>query len=342
MKLLHSWHIPLILSFLGLIHCAQQDDWTILKGPYLGQKTPGTVPELFAPGIVSDGLNNRDVAITPDGKEIYFGTSVGGTEYVTILCSREEKGIWTRPEVVSFATNPKYMFYEPCISSDGNKLFFTSNMPLNDSTSRNDPNIWFVRRNGETWGTPTALDTTVNSIYHEYFPSITQDGTLYFTRGSASGIYSIYRSAYVNGKYTNAVELPGEVNSGTTRFNAFVARDESYLILSIYGLKETIGGMDYYIVFRSENDTWGNPINLGEQINTKGNDEYSPYVSPDGRYFFFMSKRSIQDKLKPDRLSYHFIKKVNTMPQNGYSDIYWVDAKILEQLKPDTLMEKME
>ena len=43
-----------------------------LKGPYLGQKTPSNKAQLFANGIVATGLYTRDMAITPDGKEIYY------------------------------------------------------------------------------------------------------------------------------------------------------------------------------------------------------------------------------------------------------------------------------
>ena len=43
-----------------------------LTGNYLGQELPGMTPRLFAPGIVSTGLSERDMAITPDGDEIYF------------------------------------------------------------------------------------------------------------------------------------------------------------------------------------------------------------------------------------------------------------------------------
>ena len=32
---------------------AAEEDFPILKGPYLGQKPPGTMPEVFAPGIIS-------------------------------------------------------------------------------------------------------------------------------------------------------------------------------------------------------------------------------------------------------------------------------------------------
>ena len=45
--------------------------------PYLGQKPPGTDPEVFAPGIVStDDHIEMGCAWTPDGKEFYFDRSV--------------------------------------------------------------------------------------------------------------------------------------------------------------------------------------------------------------------------------------------------------------------------
>lgn len=32
---------------------AGQEDFPVLKGPYLGQKPPGMTPDIFAPGFVS-------------------------------------------------------------------------------------------------------------------------------------------------------------------------------------------------------------------------------------------------------------------------------------------------
>ena len=48
-----------------------------LTGDYLGQSVPGDSAVLFAPGIISTGLANRDVAISPDGNEIYIGVTLG-------------------------------------------------------------------------------------------------------------------------------------------------------------------------------------------------------------------------------------------------------------------------
>ena len=48
-------------------------DWKELQGPYLGQKPPGMIPEIFAPGIVStDFYNHSSVTMSPDGNEIYW------------------------------------------------------------------------------------------------------------------------------------------------------------------------------------------------------------------------------------------------------------------------------
>ena len=55
------------------------------SGPYLGQPLPGGEAALFAPGIVSTGMMDRDVSMSPDGREMYFGRMAGGA--VVILYS---------------------------------------------------------------------------------------------------------------------------------------------------------------------------------------------------------------------------------------------------------------
>ncbi len=43
----------LLSMFFMFTSYAQQDDFPVFKGPYIGQKTPGMTPEVFAPGIIS-------------------------------------------------------------------------------------------------------------------------------------------------------------------------------------------------------------------------------------------------------------------------------------------------
>ncbi len=59
-----------------------------LSGAYLGQVLPDSIPTLFAPGVVSTGMFTRDMAISPDGKEIFFCVALGNYTYATILFTR--------------------------------------------------------------------------------------------------------------------------------------------------------------------------------------------------------------------------------------------------------------
>lgn len=303
------------------------------NGPYLGQSPPGDVAVLFAPGIISDGFNNRDMAMTPDGSEFYYAVNMRNFDLSTILAVYRTDAGWDGPRVAPFARDQNFKFLEPAISPDGSRFFFVASH--RDAKNNND--IWVMDREGTAWGKPVKLGDTINTPVSETFPSITNDGTLYFSRVSDDpGVEYIYRSRQVDGNYTEAERLPENVNSGKTQFNAFVAPDESYLIVSVYGRGDSLGSIDYYIVFRNQDDEWSEPINMGDRINTPGAQEYSPFVSRDGKYFFFMSTRLPTGKnLSEDTYSLKGLARTFSSPENGNSDIYWMDAGFIEKLRPE-------
>jgi len=317
------------------------DDFPLLTGPYLGQTPPGATPQLFAPGIVSTGMYTRDVAMTPDGQELYFGVLLG--RFSTILETHVEQGRWTRPEVAPFARDARFFDLEPAISPDGQRFFFLSTRLAEarepgeaEIRAWSNQDIWVMDRVGGAWGEPYNLGPPVNTDAPEFFPSVTRDGTLYFTRGSEDGQESyIYRSVFEDGRYQEPEKLGPEVNSTPSQFNAFVAPDESYLIVCTGGRPDTRGGTDYYVVFRDAHDRWSEPLNLGDLINTPGDGEYSPYVSPDGQYFFFMSTRRRSDESLPDTLTADFLRRFRTEPESGNAAIYWMEAGFIEDLRPE-------
>jgi hypothetical protein len=307
-----------------------------LAGDYLGQKPPGMEPELFAPGIVSTGLGERDVAMTPDGNELYYTAVVGPAfNFGAIVVTERVDGEWTRPEVAPFSG--QHMDLEPAISPDGQRFFFMSTRPVPGTTEpTGNEDIWVMERVGDGWGEPQNLGPPINTEGGEFFPSVTEDGTLYFTRKVAEGSESIYRSRLVKGEYGEPEMLPEQVNSGQLRFNAFIARDESYIIVCVWGREDSLGGVDYYVVFRSTEDVWSAPINMGERINATEGAEWSPYVSPDGAYLFFMSSRAtIQDRFSPVRQTYDSLQDLHNRPMNGSFDIWWIDARIIDELRPE-------
>ncbi|MFC2164378.1 hypothetical protein ACFLT2_05210 [Acidobacteriota bacterium] len=337
-KTIISCFLLIVIHFFS--GCSRKSDFPVLSGSYLGQSLPGLESELFAPGLVSTGLYERDMAISSDGKEIYYGLILGGR--VTIMMSRLEKDSWTEPKVAPFASNPDALFFEPCVSHDGKRLFFLSTLPPKEKDPKpgwGHQNIWVVNRtqNGD-WGEPQDVGPPVNTENAEYFPSLTLDGTLYFTRSiHGEKKARIMRSRNLNGAYAEPEPLPEPINGQGTPYNAYIAPDESFLIACVEGRDDSVtpGYPDYYVFFRRVDDTWSDGINLGNNINIPEDRALSPYVSPDGKYYFFASARKGPELSAWREITWSRIMHLHVSPKNGNSDIYWVDARIIENLKPE-------
>jgi len=327
-----SFSLLLLLSSCIIDHSNNKDSFPELSGPFLGQKLPGNEPELFAPRIVSTAMYTRDIAMMPDGNEIYFCVSAFG--YNLIFFTKQVNGKWTEPAPAPFISDFDHMFYEPHIMQDGKRMLFLSNMPTEED-KEGEQDIWAVDRIGDGWGTPYNLGEPVNSKGSEFFPSTTRDGIIYFTRqpeGERSNY--IFRTRLINGTYSEAEKLPEQVNCGTDRYNAFIDPDERFIIVPAVGMKDGFGGTDYYIVFRNEDDKWSEPVNMGDKVNQKTGREWSPYISPDGKYFFFMSSRTLLgNEFGSNKPVFSKLKEMYNQPGNGNSDIFWMKADFISDLK---------
>jgi len=311
-------------------------------GPYLGQELPGETAALFAPGVVSTGLMDRDVSMSPDGKEMYFGRMAGGTALI-YFSEMNADGSWTDPEVVSFSGRVDALDFEPHVSPDGNSMFFLSTRPKTGQepvAGWGNQNIWVSSRQEDgNWGEPTDVDVLINTDDDEFFPTTTKDGTLYFTRMlKADRSAAVYRSKLVDGQYSEPEKLPDHVNSVKTLYNVFVSPDENYLIACVPGKEENIGAVDYYIAFRNSWDKWTGLINMGDTVNAPGDQASSPYVSPDGKYFFFGSSRKVQEA-ETDRFTLEYLASASKKPGYGSTDTWWVDAEFIKDLR-DNLKEE--
>ena len=312
--------------------CTQKDDAPVLSGEYLGQKPPGLKGELFAPGVMSTSLPELNSVFFPGGREVIYSVQVGDMKWALLTMSDEQEG-WSKPGVISFSG--KYGGVDPFVSHDGQTVYFCSNRPRSgNGEPEDDYDIWFVERTAGGWSEPVDMGPPINSHAHEFYPTLTKDGTMYFQshREGGFGASDIYRAKRINGQYREIEILPEEINSSGFEGDAFIAPDESYLIVSTWREEDNIGRSDLYISFRTEGGSWTPLKNMGEKINSIGG-ENCQILSPCGKYLFYTS-RQYKPPPSDSPLTYDLIRKAWDGPQNGYGDIYWVDAKILEEYRP--------
>jgi hypothetical protein len=309
-----------------------------LSGSYLGEEEADDRPRVFSPGFICTGLNEREPTWAPDGKSVYFWAILPG--YTVILTSRLEAGGWTRPEVASFSG--RHSDFEPCFSSDGQKLFFCSDRPMPGSDEQTDTNIWVMDRKEDGWGEPRSLGAHINSDGVEFFPSVAKNGSLYFNRANADfpGT-AVYRAELVNGAYAEPEPLPDVINEGNTGSNVFVADDESFLLMP----RQNSGGrIELHVSFRTPDEAWTRPVPLQAELFPMTLDD-GARVSPDGRFIFFSAnhyptaggvwgKPAALDEI--EKLTTTSLRTFLGGPQNGGKDIYWVSTTVIESMRPET------
>ena len=327
----------LILTAITLFGCNNyeveketEEQFPELTGKYLGQKEPGLKPEIFAPNIVSTGMAEINAAFSPDFKEFYFSISMPNGKFV-IMKMINDGTQWTKPEVASFSG--KYSDADPFISYDGKWLYFISKRPI-DSTSvaKGDWDIWRAPRIGDKWSEPERLSSEINSESDETYPSLTQSGKLYFSSGRiGKNNKDIFYAERLENSFDKPVRLNDTVNS-RWEGDIFISPKEDFMIFASYGRDS---GSGLYITFNQEGQ-WSLPQRMSEEINMTGR-EFCPIVSPDGKYFFFTSYQVVEPIDEPERLTYKKIKNdfINSFnyPQMGKTDVYWVDAKIIDNYR---------
>lgn len=329
-----------LLIFVALSCSGLNDkEFPKLTGRYLGQKVPGQVPELFAPDVIATGFNERDITISPDGNEIFYGLLT--SKNITIMHTRQVDGIWTEPEIAPFARDNRFFYLEPCFSPDGKTVYLLSTKPPAGKEPKprwTYQNIWASDRQTDgSWGEIYNPDTVLNKPNNQFYPSLTKNGTMYFTRSDEkTGVSEIWRARKEGDRFGTQELLPPAINGNGNIYNAFISPDENFLIGCVDNNRNKInpGFANYYVFFRDSDDNWSEGISFGPEINIKGSNAISTSVSPDGNYFFFAAQRTSDEMRKlSEKMNIGSMIELLNSPQNGNNDIYWVSTKVIDDLR---------
>lgn len=187
---------------------------------------------------------------------------------------------------------------QPFISPDGNTMHLGRRYKQRTET-------------GE-WSEIKKLDSAFQNIQIMRLTSSSKGTYVFDEIGMPDGDGVIRYSRLINGKREAPKDFGKEINTGKMNAHPFIAPDESYLI---WDSERDIGhgDSDIYISFKQKDGTWGKAINMGENVNTTAW-EAGASVTPDGKYLIF-NRNMGSDKYEN-------------------VDIFWVDAQIIEKLRP--------
>lgn len=306
-------HIALFLIILSLSSCQKENKINVAL-----EETPNKAT-LFGAGTVSTHLYERDLAISPDGNEIVYTLGDFKQSKRCLVLLKKEKGTWTSPQILPFSG--EHQDIEPFFAQAGNRLFFASNRPINDSSNAKDYNIWYSDRQAGGWSAPIALNDKINTQGDEFYPSLGKSGNLYFTATRKDGIgrEDIFVSVLRDGEYQTPLVLDTLINTKYYEFNAYISPAEDLLIFSSFGRKDDLGGGDLYYSKKDAAGKWSEAKNMGSLINSDKLD-YCPFVDIARNNFYFSSERMADSKSKLAHVQdlIDFAEK----PQNGMGDIY--------------------
>lgn len=327
-------HLSLLLNGIILFFLSVQLACTNVSQPTqtnlnFDAQTEGA--QIFAPNLVSTHMAERDAALSPSGNEFFY--TISSYIHQVIVFTKKSANGWTEPQVATFSG--VYSDLEPHFSPDGNRLYFASNRPLAEGGETKDFDIWYVDRKDNGWSEPINIGKPINTEANEFYPSLTNNSTLYWCSirndGIGIGGEDIYYSTLENGKYKTVKALSDSINTPKDEFNAYVARDESYIIFTSSGWGQGIGSGDLWISFKYANGQWTKARNMGEGINSPSF-EFCPFVSDCGKYLFFTSNRFNKSSINQPT-TYNQILDFSQNPGNKQNNIFIMDASIISELK---------
>ena len=261
---------------------------------YFNQEAPNNTPELFAISQVNTKNIELNVVFNTSYTEMFFSRIVDGS--FVIHHSELMDGIWSPIQPIQMY--PKGVLIsvacDPTITQDGNTMYFLGVDPKNYSNDvsldvlyRVPPDIYVSKKIKGKWQIATKVEFPVSTEHIESYPIVVADGSLYYLsiRPKDAGGKDILRSSYLgDGKFGTSQSIG--LNSIKSGGSTYVSPNEDYLISST--------GKGFQVAFKIE-DIWQTPVDI-ELPSEKDWVYYCPYMSPDGKYFFFSRRYYGTDK----------------------------------------------
>ncbi|MBI3235882.1 MAG: PD40 domain-containing protein [Bacteroidetes bacterium] len=178
--------------------------------------------------------------------------------------------------------NTKEKDYAPSLTVDNKQLIFSRSIGRQED-------FYISQRKNMEWGMAIHPSYPLNTPENESFPSFTADGKyVFFARfvPQDAGNCDIWFSQFNGVSWDEPRNLGPKINTRGWESQPCISADGS----TLYFLAVKQGGLGNSDIYKSvyKAGSWSEPINLGPNINSPGNEE-APFIHPDGKTFYFSS-----------------------------------------------------
>ncbi|HMK03377.1 MAG TPA: OmpA family protein, partial [Ferruginibacter sp.] len=188
------------------------------------------------------------------------------------------------PQNMGENINSTALEYFPSLTIDGSKMIFTRRI-------NSDEDFYESNFIDGKWGTAKPIGGKVNTNFNEGAQNISQDGQLLVFTGcnypEGVGSCDLYFSVRTNTGWSEPRNLGPMVNTDFWESSPSLSPDKKdlYFASSQAG---GFGGRDIWVTHRLPTGRWSRPENLGEAVNTSG-DESCPFMHADNETLYFNS-----------------------------------------------------
>ncbi len=184
-------------------------------------------------GAINDEYHESSASFSYSGNLMFFTRSSAkkdrrGKRQLKIFMAEKLEDQWSNIQEVPF-NGDDFSTCHPAISSDGTRLYFSSNRP----GGFGGMDIYVSTYRNESWSAPVNLGPVINSAGNEVFPYISEDEVLYFSSSDQGGLgrLDIFRSkkVYANSERTWQIKenLGEPFNSPGDDFGFYINADNS-------------------------------------------------------------------------------------------------------------------
>lgn len=294
---------------------------------------------------------------SPDGRYLYFSADHrrGGKGGSDVWISEMQDGFWQKAQNLSIGLNGTKDETIDNISVDGNTLLLSGN--LEGTFGRFD--IYFKEKTESGWSNLYHYPLPINSEYTDEGANLTADGkALLFSsdrpggigeykplgelyNGGTQGNMDIYVCLRKDSGWSKPINLGSVINTQYSERSPFLHPDGKTLYFSSDG-HPGLGRLDLFKSVRLREDSWtewSEPINLGKEINSGGDDwGYKISVSGDSAFFSGFNRSdgygawdiysvSLPKNAKPEKVSIIRGKVLNSKSMPLAAEIVWEDLE---------------